>query len=57
MGNIFVKYAEIGAAAMPPILNATTSHQLICVIPKNKINDSDVANVTKNSLADTVPIA
>ena len=29
IGNIFVKYAEIGAAIIPPTLNAITNHQLI----------------------------
>ena len=57
MGNTLTKYAEIGAATIPPRLKAITANQLIWVIPKKMMKLKAADDVTKNSLAETVPIA
>src|SRR5699024_1162715 len=57
MGKSFTNHAANGAATMPPILKDTTSHQLIWLQPRKRIKLREADTVTKNSLADTVPIA
>src|SRR5699024_4064524 len=57
IGNSLTNHAANGAAIIPPTLNDTTSHQLIWLQPRKIIKLRDADTVTKNSLADTVPIA
>lgn len=56
-GSRRTRKAEIGAAIIPPTLNAMTKPQLIWLTPKKIIKLNEAEIVTKNSLAETVPIA
>lgn len=55
-GNDFTNQAEIGAAITPPMLKDITNSQFIDDQSKNIKNPNEDTTVTKNSLAETVPI-